>query len=96
MAEKIESILEYVLGLYFHVNHGLDVEDAAKYVNNPNASFRKDQFKHELANAITNHLLSPQVFERITGDEYETQEEVDEFLKREIWQPIYGDESITI
>jgi len=94
MQEKNGTVLEYVLGLYFHVNHGFGVEDVKNYLDNPKVSDRSQLFKKELAQAIVNHSISPKEFERLTAVDYETQEEVDEFLKTEIWQPIYGNEPI--
>lgn len=93
-ATREENILDYVLGLYFHVNHGLGVEDVTEFLNNPNAPQRNSQFKQELFSAISEHSINPLKFEKLTGDDYETQEEVDEFLKTKIWQPLYGDEPI--
>lgn len=91
-----ETILEKVLGLYFHVNHGFGVEDVKEYLNNSTMPTRNNKFKYELACAISKHSINPQKFERLTGDDYETQQEVDEFLMREIWQPLYGDEPVRV
>lgn len=89
-----ETILDNVLSLYFHVNHNFDIDDVKRYLNNTNAPNRRIDFKNELAQSILNQSINPQKFEKLTGDDYETQEEVDEFLKTEIWQPLYGDEPI--
>lgn len=89
-----ETILEYVLGLYFHVEHGLGIDDAKKYINNPNVSERKSEFKKQLRVAILNNSVTPKLFERITSEELDTQEEVNSFLINEIWKPLYGDEPI--
>ncbi len=87
-----ETVLEYVMGLYFHVNHSLSIEDVKKYLQNPNLLERANEFKKQLASAIVNSSITPQKFERLTAEEFETQEEVNNFLKTEIWQPLYGDE----
>lgn len=96
MQEKNETVLDYVLGLYFHVNHGFGIDDVKNYLDNPKVSDRSQLFKKELAQAIVNHSIGTKEFERLTADDYETQEEVDEFLKTEIWQPLYGDEPIEV
>ncbi len=94
MKEKNTSILEYVLGLYFHVEHGLGIDDVKKYLNNPNVSDRNQVFKAELVNSLLKQPITPQEFEKLTAEELETQEEVNEFLKNEIWKPLYGNEPV--
>lgn len=94
MKQNQESIMEYVLGLFFHVNHGLEINDVKKYLSNTNALHRNQEFKKEIAEAIINEALSPQQFEKLTGEEFETQKELSQFLINDIWKPLYGDEPI--
>lgn len=91
-----ENLLERVLENRFYAGAVYDYEDLSKFIKHPNFPDREGGFKRELANAISNHTISIQKFENLTKIDYEAQEEVDEFLKTEIWQPLYGDEPITL
>ncbi len=76
------------------VEHGLGIDDVKKYLNNPNVSDRNQVFKAELVNSLLKQPITPQEFEKLTAEELETQEEVNEFLKNEIWKPLYGNEPV--
>ena len=94
---KNNEILKYVLETYCHVEYFTsDWESVKRFLNHPNFPDRNAEFKKELAQAITEHRISTQEFEKLTGEEYETQKEVDDFLVREIWQPLYGNEPVTL
>lgn len=67
-----------------------------KFLTHPKFPNRAGEFKQELADAILNHKITPSHYKDLTNHELETQKEVDEFLKTEIWQPLYGDEPIKV
>ena len=90
-----ENLLERVLENRFYAGAVYDYEDLSKFIKHSSFPDRAKEFKRELADAISNHTISIQEFEDLTQIDYESQEEVDEFLKTEIWQPLYGDEPIT-
>jgi hypothetical protein len=96
MESKKESNLEHVLKLFFYAEHGLDITDVKEYLDNLDFTERKVIFKYELANAILTQSISINRFEQLTGIDYETQKEVDEFLIEQIWKPLYGDEPVKI
>ena len=96
LTDSTGSILQYVLRLYYHVEVLLDMQELKQYISNDKFQNRNAEFKKELAEAILERHISTQKFEKLTGEDFETQEEVNEFLKTEIWQPLYGDEPITM
>lgn len=92
---KQGQILKHILETYCHVEYFTDDwESVKRFLNHPNFPDRNAEFKKELAQAIIEHTISTKEFEKLTAEEYETQEEVDSFLIREVWQPLYGDEPI--
>lgn len=96
MSEAAKSELEKMLFNRFDVDVVPEYENLKSYLKNPDFPERENNFKHELADAILNHKLTPETYGKLTNHELETQEEVDEFLKTEIWQPLYGNEPIEL
>lgn len=90
-----ETLLGDIFKRYFGANYFIDdFEVLKRELNHPKFPNRAIEFKRELASAIANHLITPKILEDLTDIDYEAQEEVDEFLKTEIWQSLYGDEPI--
>lgn len=52
-------------------------------------------FRDQLAAAIINKSISPKQYEKLTDDEYETYEEVQNKL-REIWHEVFSNEPIPL
>jgi hypothetical protein len=94
MSERQTSDLEYILENYFNIDIETNYESIGKYIKNPEFPGRDEKFKGQLARAILNNEITPEIYEDLTDAELETQEEVDKFLIDEIWKPIYGDEPI--
>ncbi len=92
--QRFETELESVLFNRFDADVVPDYENLMSYLKHPNFPEREKQFKQELANAILKDTISPQTYEDLTNHELETQEEVNEFLITDVWQPLYGDEPI--
>lgn len=89
-----QSILERILETRFNVDVATDYESLKKFLRHPSFLDRENEFKQELADAILNNTLSPEKMTDLTDADYETQEEVNDLLIKEIWQPLYGDEPI--
>lgn len=92
MSEK--SFLKRRLESTFCVDGIVNWNSLKESLHHPNFPNREKEFKQELATAILSNTISVKEFEELTDIDFETQEEVTEFLKTEIWQPLYGDESI--
>ena len=89
-----DSILKYILQSYFTAGVETDYEDIKRYLNNPNFPTRARNFKAELADAILNHTVSPEDYERTTSVDQDSQEDVDKFLTTDIWNPLYNNEPV--
>ena len=94
--DRLNNELKIVLFNMFDVDVVPDYEGLKRYLRHKDFPNREKEFKKELANAIKNHTLTPNIYEDLTNHDLETQEEVDEFLKTEIWQPLYDDEPIEL
>lgn len=87
-------MLEHFLKTTFSVEGSSDYESVKRTLRHQNFPDREIKFKKDLSEAIKCSKFSIDKFENLTGFDYETQEEVNEFLIKEIWQPLYGDELI--
>lgn len=87
----------YFLECQFNVDVATDYRELKRIRTDSTffPSVSRDDFKQNLRDVILEKRLTPEIHEYLTGYEIETQDEVDEFLKAEIWQPIYGDERVT-
>jgi hypothetical protein len=93
----LSDLLTDVFETYFGANYFInDWERLKEFLNHPNFPDRADKFKRDFANALKNKEITPKVLENLTDIDYETQEEVDEFLTNEIWKPLYGDEPVKL
>lgn len=96
MNQSSSQLLEQILETRFYAEAVEDYDSLKKFLRHPNFPNREMEFKQQLVKAILKSTISPERYEKLTGHELETQEEVDEFLRTEIWQPLYGDEPITL
>jgi hypothetical protein len=91
MQSTNNSELISVLRRYCNVN--VSFSDWPKLLieelNHPNHPDRAKQFQQQLAYAILNGTISPAEYERLTEEDLETSEEVEERL-RELWKDLYG------
>lgn len=95
--ELLPELLTSVFSRYFGANYFTDDFNVLrKELGNPNHPNRASDFKHQLAKAINYNLITPEILNNLTKIDYETQEEVDDFLINEIWKPLYGDEPIKL
>ena len=72
----------------------MERDDLYRFLNHPNFPNRAREFKEELADAILNHQITPQEFQRLTSTDQDSQEDVDQFLIEEIWNELYGNEPV--
>lgn len=91
---KETSILNHFLKTTFSVEGSSDYESVKRVLNHPNFPNREKEFKEELVNAILKQPISTEEFEKLTDIDFETQDEIREYLLTEIWQPLYGDEPV--
>lgn len=96
ITESKQQLLNKIIEDRFYAGAVYDYENLAKFLSHPNFPNREKEFKKELSDAIQNSKVSINEFEKLTGIDYESQKEVNEFLKTEVWQPLYGEESIKV
>ena len=91
-----ESPLRRILKTHFKQGLGPNWDGMKQYLNHPEFPNRARTFKRELADAILNHSISPDEFEKITDVDQDSQEDVDNFLTTEIWDPLYENEPVRV
>lgn len=96
VTESKKQLLTKIIEDRFYAGAVYDYENLTKFLSHPSFPHREREFKEELSEAICNSKVSINEFEKLTGIDYETQKEVDEFLKTEIWQPLYDDEPVKV
>jgi hypothetical protein len=89
-----DSLLKYILEAYFTAGVESDYDEINGYLNNSNFPARARAFKKELADAILNHTITPEEFETVTAVDQDSQEDVDTFLKTQLWDPLYNNEPV--
>lgn len=89
-----KSMLKHFLETMFCVDGVDDYELVKKTLNDSRFPNREGQFRKELVDAIKHQTISIEQFERLTGIDYETQNEISNFLVENIWKPLYDDEPI--
>lgn len=87
-------MLEHFLKTTFSLEGSFDYESVQRVLKNPNFPNREAEFKKELAHTILNNAISIKKFEDLTDIDYDSLEEINKYLRTEIWQPLYGDEPI--
>ncbi|MEO6590667.1 MAG: hypothetical protein ABIP06_15330 [Pyrinomonadaceae bacterium] len=90
------NLLRDTIKRHFNANYTSSTETLLRELESPTFPNRKQEFREQLAEAIKNSLISNSELEKLTDDEYENQEEVNEFLINEIWKPLYGNEPIEV
>lgn len=91
-----DSVLKGVLESFFCQGVEFTYDELSAYLNNPEFPGRARKFKRELAEAIVNHTISPEEFESLTAVDQDSQEDVDEFLTTDIWDPLYQNEPVRL
>ena len=70
-----------------------DIVKLKKYVQSSIESERTLLFRDQLADAIVNNSITPEQYEKITGEDFDSQEDLNKWLK-ELWNNIFNDEPI--
>lgn len=91
---KEESILERILQTRFTQGVDTDWDGIDRFLNHPEFPTRARDFRRELADAILNHTITPEDFLALTAIDKESQEDVDAFLREEIWDQMYENEPV--
>ncbi len=94
VTEIKKDLLNTIIENRFYAGAVYDYENLMKFLLHQDFPNRNSEFKKELLEAIQSSNISIDKFENLTGIDYETQKEVNEFLTNEIWKPLYGDEPI--
>ena len=89
-----ESSLKRVLKTQFKPGLETNWDGIRNYLNHPEFPNRARKFKQELADAILNHRISPEEFEKVTELDRDSQEDVDKFLTEELWEQLYPNEPV--
>lgn len=92
----VSEMMERILKSHFDVNAFDEnwVESLQRTLNHPNFPNRAREFKSELASAILDHTISPAQYEKLTGEDFDTPEDLEEWL-REVWQKLYDGKPVT-
>lgn len=94
ITESKQKLLNKIIENRFYAGAVYDYENLAKFLSHADFPDREKEFKKELSDAIQKSKISIKEFENLTGIDYESQKEVDEFLRKEIWQPLFDNEPI--
>jgi hypothetical protein len=90
------STLKRVIETQFTQGVATDFDGLRRFLEHPEFPDRAREFKAELADAILNHRISPKEFEDLTAMDQDSQEDVDDFLTKELWATLYPNEPVRL
>jgi hypothetical protein len=85
-------ILTHLLQCYFSAGVAFTWTELRRYLKHPKAPDRWEDLRLELEDALTQNKITPAEFEQLTSCDQDTQADVDAFLLKEIWEPLFGDQ----
>lgn len=88
ISNNIPEPLAHFLETYCDVN-AVMLDELKTYVKNTLSSERTQEFRRQLAYAIINNSITTEQYEKLTGEDFDTQEDLNAWLK-EIWENIFG------
>lgn len=94
---EISELMTRILKSHFDVN-GFDdnwLNSLKKTLNTPNFPERNAQFQNELAHAILHHHISLQQYEKLTGQDFDNEQGLEDWL-REVWEMLYAGQAIRL
>ncbi len=94
---EISEMMSRILRSHFDVN-GFDSEwldDLKKTLNAPNFPNRSAEFQNELAHAILHHHISLQQYEKLTGQDFDEEQDLEDWV-REVWTMLYEGQAIQL
>ena len=94
-SDHISPSTREILRAHFDVNSfGANwLKSLKSELSHPQSRAHAAAFRNDLARAITHHTISPALYEELTGEDFDTPDELEDWL-REIWQNLYGDAPI--
>jgi hypothetical protein len=95
--QSISELLAHILKTYCNINYMTNDWHIKllQVLNHPDFPNKEMLFRQQLADAILNHSITPEQYESLTDEEFETTEELEERL-REIWHDLYGNEPVVL
>jgi hypothetical protein len=55
---------------------------------------QEEMFRHQLASAILSKSITPKQYEALTGEDFDTRDDLDAWL-RELWKTLYGERPVS-
>ena len=92
MINNIPNPLADFLKSYCNVN-ALSINDLAYDLQNSIKPRIAKKFKEQFANAIMKGTITPKIYEELTGEDFDTQKDLEKRLN-ELWVQIFDDEPI--
>jgi hypothetical protein len=95
--QTISELLAHVLKTYCNINYMTNDWHVSlqHMLNHSDSSDKAALFRQQLADAILTRSITPQQYEFLTDEEFETPEELEDRL-REIWHDLYGNEPVVL
>ncbi|WP_218081685.1 hypothetical protein [Anthocerotibacter panamensis] len=93
----VPELLAHILETYCNINYLRDdwSESVKRVLNNPTFPEKAIQFRKQLVDAILLRTITPNQYEKLTDEDFDTPEELEERL-RELWKDLYGDEPVSL
>ncbi len=85
---SVPDPLGHFLKTYCNVDDCL-LNELSEYVSKTEASERTQLFRTQLAEAIAKNTITPEQYEALTYEDFDSQEALNKWLK-ELWLEIYG------
>jgi hypothetical protein len=97
MTKPLPELLANTIEAYLNVNDFSTnwLENLQRFLNNPNFPERAAQFRQQLAEAILKRTITPNQYEALTDEDFDTPEDLEHWL-RELWHDLYDDLPVTI
>lgn len=89
---EIPRPLLTIMETHLNVN-AFALEDLKEYLQRPKARQERTVFKEQFGDAIRSRALTLEVYERITGEDFDTQEALDAWLQ-ELWDTLFPGEPL--
>lgn len=95
--QPVPELLAHVLKTYCNINYSTDdwYVSVKRMLNHPDFPGKAAEFRNQLAEAILHSTITPKQFEKLTDEEFDTPEELEERL-RELWCELYADEPVSV
>jgi hypothetical protein len=95
MTSPVPALLADILERYCNVNAFPEHWPQNLKIELSNNPLKEEQFRHELADAIMHDTITPDQYEKLTDEEFDTQQELNVWL-RSLWQTLYDDQPLPL